>query len=562
MTQDVFRSADLLVRSALDFGSNTCVITFDSYTDERKLDRFGFGEAFFQSRSIDAIHFISRENDWYQYPEMPEVAARVADLVKGYGRVVTYGSSMGAYAAIRFGGLVGAATALAISPQFSIDPRRAKFEQRWKNDSDRIDFILERKLKAPFVSTAYVVYDPHDADKRHADLFRQHTRVIDVPLPDVGHPATGPIAEAGLLSDLLEDFVADRLDIDRLAQQMLAARETSPHFHYVMSMRAQTLASQIAHAGRAAAMAPGQLGFVAHHASLLALADRFAEAHIAFARAAAIAPDHPVLLNKLIEFHERRGDWDGAIETAERLVQLHSESFRPRLEQLRLARQRRSKRPRWRVLTLFGRHSAGDPSLPLDVRVTTTPSPPPFVESWRRHEALMVTRPSGAFDLFLVGDSLVEFWPEDLWAPLRIFNFGVRADKTQHALWRLEQLPAGSVECSHAVILLGANNLGADDTADGIAAGVAAVVAGVVRVAPKAKVWAIATPPCGADLQFRAEVRLRANQMLAAFESFETVNVDAALTESGDALSYDPDGIHFSRAGYERLTSSVIERLG
>jgi tetratricopeptide (TPR) repeat protein len=562
---EIFRSTELAVRSVCGFGSTTCVITFDSYSDDRGLDRQGFGEEFFQHRQIDAIHFIGRENDWYQYAEMPAAAAAVAELARAYERVVAYGSSMGGYAAIRFGGMAGATVALAISPQFSIDPRTARFERRWKSDSDRIDFSLERTQTAPFVETAYIVYDPFDPDRRHAELFRRRTRVVDVRLPNVGHPATGAIAEAGLLTDLVVDVVNDRLDVDQMTRRVLQAHDGSPQFHYVMSGRARGGRMRLAHAARAAAMAPEHFGFAAHYASLLSAARRFEEAQIAFARAAAVAPDHPVLLYKLAEFHQRRGDFESAIEAAELLVVLHSETFRPKLEQLR-KRQRERGRPfsNWPALTVAGRRIAGNPALPVDVRVTTTPSPPPFVESWRRHETLMARRPDGPFDLMLVGDSLVEYWPDELWEPLDIFNFGVKADKTQHVLWRLEQLPPGSLDCRHAVILLGANNLGAGDTATGIAAGVAAVVAGAVRAAPKARITVIATPPCGPDGQFRADVRLKANKALAGLEGFEMITIDEALLPDAEAGSpnYQLDGTHFSDSGYRLLTKLVRPRLG
>src|SRR5580658_5592563 len=105
MVTEVYRSSELAVRSVCESRSAACVVTFDSYSDDRSLYRRGFGEDFFRDRSIDAIHFVSRENDWYQYGEMPDALAAVAELVKGYDRVVAYGSSMGGYAAIRFGGM-------------------------------------------------------------------------------------------------------------------------------------------------------------------------------------------------------------------------------------------------------------------------------------------------------------------------------------------------------------------------------------------------------------------------------------------------------------------------
>ena len=563
MVTEVFRSSELAVRAVREFGSPACVVTFDSYSDDRSLDRRGFGEEFLRSRSIDAIHFVSRENDWYQYPEMPAVTAAVAELVKGYARVVAYGSSMGGYAAIRFGGLTGASVALAISPQFSVDPRCVRFERRWRYDSERIDFTLERTLTAPFVKTAYIVYDPRDADRRHAELFRRRTRVIGVPLANVGHPATGALAEAGLLSELMLDVIADRFDAGELARRMSLEQKTTPQFYLVMSQRARSVRAQVAYAGKAAAMAPNHFGLIAHHASLLAARGRFAEAEIAFARASALMPDSPFLLYKLTEFHEQRGDLKSAIEAAELLVSFHSETFRPRFDRLRALQKQTAKRFRWPALTIRGKRIIGNPVLPIDVRVTTTPSPPPFVDSWRRHEALMSRRPTGLVDLMLVGDSLVECWPDALWAPLSVFNFGIKADRTQHALWRLEQLPQASIDCRHAIILLGANNLGAGDTVAGIAMGVAAVVAAVVRVAPKARILVIATPPCGPGSQFRQDARKKANATLASLEGVEVIEVDAEMLRdaSGRSPSYAPDGTHFSETGYRRLTGLVRERL-
>jgi tetratricopeptide (TPR) repeat protein len=561
MPDEIFRSDDLVVRSECEFGSPACVITFDAYTDDRGFDRLGFGEAFFRYHCVDAVHFLGRENDWYQYAEMPAAAAVVAKRVCGYDRVVSYGSSMGAYAAIRFGGMAGASEALAISPQFSIDPRAASFERRWQFDSRRIDFTPERSRRAPFTATSFIAYDPNDTDKRHVDLFRPHTRVIDMRLPDVGHPATGALGDAGVLTELVLDFAAGKLNAHDIVRRTLDAHQASPLLHYVKSSRGFSRRARLDHARRAVEMSPRDFGYLLNLGSQLAANSRFDEAQIVFARAATILPDHPVLLYNLTEFHERRGDLESAIEGAEILVSRHSQTYQPVLDRLRAQRYRRAGRFRWPHVTIRGRKIIGDPSLPIDVRVTTTPAPPPFVESWRLHEAAMQRAPSSTVDVFLVGDSLAEYWPDAAWGELRVFNFGVRADKTQHAIWRLEQLPAASIDCRHAVIFIGTNNLGAGDTAAGIAAGVAAVVAAVVRVSPEAKVWVIATPPCGPDQKFRNATRRETNERVMAFEGFETVDLDRLLLSCEGNNSYLEDGIHFSQTAYERLTRLMADRL-
>jgi lysophospholipase L1-like esterase len=212
-------------------------------------------------------------------------------------------------------------------------------------------------------------------------------------------------------------------------------------------------------------------------------------------------------------------------------------------------------------LTVRGKRIFGDRTLPVDVRVTTTPSPPPFVESWRLHEALVERRPTGPVDLFVVGDSLAEYWPDELWSPLSVFNFGVRADKTQHLIWRLEQLPAASVACRDALVVIGTNNLGAGDTAAGIAAGISAVVAALVRVAPQARIHVLATPPCGPDFKFRGDVRLEANRAVSKLDCFAVIDADEVLTgrTTDPRANYHEDKIHLSSAGY-RVLSELVRR--
>ena len=166
---ELFRSADFVVRAVTGFDPTVCVVTFDSYTDQRTLDRSGFGEDFFADRRIDAIHVIPRVNDWYQHEDILAICATIAEATGPYARVYAYGSSMGGYAAIRFGGLFGA-TAIALSPQYSIDRRIVPFEHRWTGDAQRIRYAIERSGRDSFAQIVYACYDPIDLDRRHVEL--------------------------------------------------------------------------------------------------------------------------------------------------------------------------------------------------------------------------------------------------------------------------------------------------------------------------------------------------------------------------------------------------------
>jgi hypothetical protein len=191
VAEEIYRSADLLVKARTGYESSLCVVTFDAFTDRRTLDRAGFGENFFDSRGVNAVHVLSRDNDWYLFPDIELALDAVAKATASFDRVSAYGSSMGAYAALRFGGLAGARTAIALSPQFSIDPRLVPFENRWDPDARRLDYGIERRLATKgFVPSADVFYDPGDRDARHVELYRDCLEVRDVRLPDCGHPVT------------------------------------------------------------------------------------------------------------------------------------------------------------------------------------------------------------------------------------------------------------------------------------------------------------------------------------------------------------------------------------
>lgn len=86
-------------------------------------------------------------------------------------RVLAYGSSMGGYAGLRFGKMIGATSALAISPQYSMQRDRAGFDTRWAKTVNRIRWRPELAGPLPADLHAVIVYDPaHAFDRRHVEL--------------------------------------------------------------------------------------------------------------------------------------------------------------------------------------------------------------------------------------------------------------------------------------------------------------------------------------------------------------------------------------------------------
>lgn len=583
----LYQGSDFLVRGDTDFGSSTCVVCFDSYTDDRTLERPGFGEGFFQEAGIDSIHFINRNNDWYQYDKLVEALDIVVAETARYTRVVTYGSSMGGYAALRFGGYLRADCGIAMSPQFSINPKVVPFENRWTRDAARLEFSVEERLSPHFVRKGYVFYDPYDPDRLHVDLFREHMEVVSVAIPWAGHPVTGYLAQTHLLSGSVLEIINETFDATKVSIQARQRRRSAAQRYQVLSRRARRLETRTILARKALELAPDNFFSLIDLSSLLAEQHQFAEAEDCLARATKVAPSHPLLLYRLSEIRERQGELSLAHSIMVELQHQHPEAhvYAPRAKYL-VDKIRHSINPasvgsseaprliqtlldrvwprgkRRTILKTISDAARRRPSVDrLDIAVTTSPAPPPFVHSWRRHAQLIERLPRKRLDLFLIGDSLAHYWPDPLWAPWTVFNFGVAADKTQHALWRLRQISAGRVEARHVLVMLGTNNLGADDSARGIAAGVLAVARAAEEIAPSAQIHVTAVPPCGENLSFRNDVRREANALLRISGLVNVIDLDTALLSAeGDA--YHDDKIHFSEAGYKMLTDLVRPQMG
>ena len=119
---------------------------------------------------------------------------------------------MGAYAAVRFADAVGATAALALSPQYSVDPAKAPFERRWGQDQRRLRFLpaLDGPIRTGI--RPVIAYDPGSTDRLHADLIARDTPVQRVRLPFAGHPVGSFLQDAGLLNRLVMDTLDGTLD--------------------------------------------------------------------------------------------------------------------------------------------------------------------------------------------------------------------------------------------------------------------------------------------------------------------------------------------------------------
>lgn len=322
MSATLYRAPDFLVRYVKAGDSPVCVVTFSSLTDDPRLDRPGFGETMLKRHGIDAIHVINRTNIWYQYSELPDALQAIASATANYERIITYGSSMGGYAAIRFAGAIGAGTAIAISPQYSVSPQLAPFETRWRILTRNIQFIHENAGPACGAVAPIVFYDPRDRDAEHFGLIaRAYPRTGGVRLPHAGHPAGAYLNEVGLLAAAVLDIVHGKFDPAVLEQTARTRRRLSGQYLFTLARRLAPhhLDTKI----RLAEMSVRATDDAAYHIYLARLREStgdFASTEKQLEHANSVLRDHPVPVRALCVFLLRRRRYGEAVPLARKLT--------------------------------------------------------------------------------------------------------------------------------------------------------------------------------------------------------------------------------------------------
>lgn len=189
-------------------GSDTIVVTFQPF-DYVGFDRAGFGEDYFPSLGLDVLCFKPKRNVWYQDITNGMIEHHCRALLKGYRRRFSYGSSMGAYAALYFAQAFAVDKAIAISPQYSPRPVDTPFEDRWRDVRRQMGY--SHRWRDPVQQRACFIYDSRMAsDRRHVEclksVFPNHEEIV---LPFSGHPSATALFECRRLSTLIRDLIED-----------------------------------------------------------------------------------------------------------------------------------------------------------------------------------------------------------------------------------------------------------------------------------------------------------------------------------------------------------------
>ena len=189
-------------------------------------------------------------------------------------------------------------------------------------------------------------------------------------------------------------------------------------------------------------------------------------------------------------------------------------------------------------------------------------------------------------ELLFVGDSIIHWfkkmnWMKDedcgqvVWekyyAPRNAVNTGIMADKTQHVLWRLMHGNLEGIDPELAVVMIGTNNTGSQETPEQTADGIQAIIEYIHQESPDTEILLLAIFPRGKKIDDKKrEQNDKVNAIISEWdEKYDYVTYldisEEFLNEDGSVnLDLMPDGLHPNAKGYQVWAEAMepsIEKL-
>jgi lysophospholipase L1-like esterase len=198
-------------------------------------------------------------------------------------------------------------------------------------------------------------------------------------------------------------------------------------------------------------------------------------------------------------------------------------------------------------------------------------------EKWwaDRHQAKLNDPKRAEAKVVFLGDSITQGWEgagkatwEKAIAPLGSLNLGYSGDRTEHALWRIDNGELDGLKPKLVVILLGTNNIGHKKSNPAqTTEGMKEILARIAKKLPETKVLLLGVFPRGktADDAMRkgaAEIT-QLYSKLADGKSVQFLDINGKLSEPDGSLNKDvmPDYLHLSPKGYEMWAEAMMPKV-
>lgn len=166
---------------------------------------------------------------WYNDPATHDEIIRTVHAYQKANRIErtsVFGNSMGGYGALIFAASLGAQSCLALSAQYSADPRQVPEETRWSDYRNRITEFTRPPL-ADCLSpdcTYFVLHGAAGKERPHWSRFPRRGNLHHYVVPDVGHAVGRKLKAHKLLEPVARCALVSRSAAFRRALAPLDAR--------------------------------------------------------------------------------------------------------------------------------------------------------------------------------------------------------------------------------------------------------------------------------------------------------------------------------------------------
>ena len=179
----------------------------------------------------------------------------------------------------------------------------------------------------------------------------------------------------------------------------------------------------------------------------------------------------------------------------------------------------------------------------------------------------------GDYDIEFIGDSITQGWEgggknvwQEYYGKRKAINMGVSGDRTEHVLWRFEQGQLDGIKAKVAVVMIGTNNSGKNNSDSDILQGVVAVVNQIRTRQPDTKILLLGIFPRGNTFSPQRGQLLEINQVLAKLDDGKNIfylDFGSQYVQNDGAIdkSTMPDALHPNEAGYKIWAAAMEPKL-
>lgn len=217
-------------------------------------------------------------------------------------------------------------------------------------------------------------------------------------------------------------------------------------------------------------------------------------------------------------------------------------------------------------------------SVTLDHRLDETEvidEKPMYWWKQRHEETLKRHKENNNFQLVVFGDSITHFWEttgKKFWdsefSKLHTTNLGYSGDRTEHALWRIENGELDGLNPKLLILLIGTNNTGhRNDSPEDTSEGILKIISSIKMKCPKTKILLLSIFPRSINpIDPLRQSNDAINKLISSYDNQENVffrDYNSVFLKEHSKLNTDllPDELHPNEQGYEVWFKTMIKDI-